>query len=860
MAIGLPDIVGVDLAQGKKGVANDASPKIGAADNPSPMALSTVDANMTDTPISNSGQAVMDASQQANQIVVQQVDAAQKTWLLNASSQHELDAQKLLDTAQRNAAPGQQITPMLQQALTEKTQANLNEVDNPMLSTNYQNEMQRANTQILSQAQSFDFTQRDKQVENNFKQGIGAQQNTLGLMTNVADIEKSFGQMMAGVNQNISTLPLTPDVKLQLQEYARKSLTDAANQSYINLDPKGFLARNTGSPQDAAMNFILSKEGSQAATDSNGAAVKFGINQTANPDVDVKNLTQDQAKQIIQTRYIDKVVTPGMSPQMAMVASDSAVNMGVGKTRELLAQAGGDPQKMIALRRDEYERLAANDPAQYGSSLNGWEKRLDDLQARLPDVNARSMPDQDGNVRQDIGGWLPMQLSSFDQRTGSIQSAQQASVQQDKAQQAQRNAQNTAFNSDFDIALGRGQKTYQDIESAYANGQISPAQRTQYTQKLDEFNGNTLKGMASAQRVQEALGGNAVLDPKNAEDRSAVDRHFEGWLKSQPQPQNDEDKQVLQQKEVALSNQYGMLPKTMVGGLSASLRSSKPEDITNAAGMINQIRQTNPNLLSDIPENDLKGANHIQSLVLAGYTPANAAMAARDELKVSPEVKEFRTQEADTNLKADGVGAMATSAINGQYSSKNPFNSTADVDWSKASVPSDMKSAWNDAYRDEYIRTGNPNTATQTATDLIAKTYQRTDVGVGPGGASTRWMQNAPEQFYAAPVKVDQSKWMNEQLQDDVRHNTLDPDAYSSDNLQLIPSGKSNAQGLPTYNVWTVRNGATVPIQTRNGPMEWYPDWNNSKEIDRFKDREYRAKVKAETPIGQAELDPLETM
>jgi lysozyme family protein len=861
----LPDLVGTDLASGRKLAAPDASPKVNTGTAPDGMGTPTVDAHMDATPIVNSGEAVENAANQANQVVMQQVDAAQKTWLLNASAQHELDAQQMLSNAQRNAAPGQEITPLLSDALNQNMQQKAAQVDSPLLAQNYQNEMTRANQGVLSQAQAFDFQQRDAAVENNFKQGIDAQQKTLSLLTDPGQIESKFGEMMSGVNSNIASLPLAPNVKLQLQDYARKNLTDAANQTAINLDPKGFLARNTGTPASATqqfastapgspIDFVQAQEGTATVANDGGKGLtKFGVNQAGNPDVNVANLTQDQAKQILQTRYIDKVVTPGMSPQMALVAGDTAVNMGVSKAQDLIAQSGGDPQKLIDLRRAQYQQLAQSNPAQYAQYLPGWNARLDALQQRLPDVTPRTDPgDEPGTTVQNIGGWAPMQLSTYDQRAKNVELAQNYSDQEDKQAQQQQAVQKAAFNSDFNIALNRGQKTYQDIENAYQAGMISPTQRTEYTKTLDDVNGNNLKGMAAMGRVQDTLNGTGVLDPKNADDRAAVDRHYEGWLQQQPQPQNDQDKALLQAKEVDMAGKYGMLPKTMVGGLAGSLRSNKPEDVTNAAGMINQIRQTNPALLSDIPENDLKGANHIQSLVMAGYTPPNAVAAAQQELKVTPDVKQYRTDEADAALKDGGLGSMATSSINGQYSSKNPLNNTADVTWSKADIPSDMKAAWNEAYKNEYIRTGNPNTATQTATDLISNTYQRTNVGVGPNGNSTRWMQSAPEQYYSAPVKVDQSKWMNEQLEDDIGKNTINPGTLKAENMQLVPSGKTNEQGLPTYNVWTVQNGASVPLQTKTGNLEWYPDWNTSKELDRYK---ARARYSTMTPQQQDDQD-----
>ena len=858
MPVSAPDVVGTDIAASRKLAAPDASPRINASAEPDGVGLSTVDSRAEATPVENSGDALKSAADQAEQVIGQQVNAAQKTWLLNASSQHELDAQQMLANAQRNAQPGQEITPLLQDALTQQSQQKVAQVDNPILQAKYQNEMTAANKSILSQAQAFDFAQRDAQVENSFKQGIDAQQKTLSLLQDPKDIEAKFGEMMSGVHDNIQSLPLNPAVKQQLLEYARKNLTDAANQTAINLDPKGFLARNTGSTQDAAMNFILSKEGSATVMDSNGAVSKFGVNQKANPDVNVANLTQDQAKQILQTRYIDKVVTPSMSPQMAMVAADSAVNMGVTKTNELVAQAGGDPQKLIDLRKAEYQRLAKNDPQQYAASLPGWMNRMNDLQARLPDVSPRTMPgDEEGTTKQDIGGWAPMQLSDYAQRTKNIQSAEAYSQQQDQEAQKAKTVQNAAFNSDFDIALGRGKKTYQDIEDAYQAGMLTPAQRTSYTQKLDEFNGNTLKGMAAMQRVNEALGGQAVLDPKNADDRSAVDRHFEGWLQAQQQPQNDQDKAILQTKEINLAGQYGMLPKTMLGGLRASLRSTKPEDVANAAGMIEQLRQVNPNLLNDLDNNDLKASNHVAALVQAGYQPAQAVGVAQQELKVSPEVKEARDTEANEILHPKGwlTGDSPAQASIKQYNTWNPFSSTPNSSFKTPNIPDDMLANWNTVYKAEYLRTGNPDAATKTANNLIVNNGVNSGYGKTGVGGGFRWMMNSPESHYAAPIKEmsagDQADWMNEQLGHDVSKNSMTP--YPPETLHIVPSMKVNADGNPTYQVWHVDSDGTPAtlLQGKDGkPMEWYPDWNTSKEKDRYNARVLYRKNNNESKLG----------
>lgn len=165
------------------------------------------------------------------------------------------------------------------------------------------------------------------------------------------------------------------------------------------------------------LSFTMQHEGGYVSNDSGRGPTNFGINQEANPDIDVKSLTKEQAEDIIQKRYADPVGANDMSPSMAKVATDTAVNMGVEKTKKLLIQSGNDPQKLIDLRREEYKRLATENPARYGGSLPGWNSRLDDLQkeiksgeaapvkesyAKNPDGSPVSLPDYYASHREEI--------------------------------------------------------------------------------------------------------------------------------------------------------------------------------------------------------------------------------------------------------------------------------------------------------------------------------------------------------------------------------------------------------------------------------------------------------------------------
>jgi hypothetical protein len=134
---------------------------------------------------------------------------------------------------------------------------------------------------------------------------------------------------------------------------------------------------------DSSVEWVLKKEGGYVSNDGGKGPTNLGINSAANPEVDVKSLTPETAKGIYKTKYWDAIGADSLPPALAMVAFDGSVNQGVGKTRQMLNESGGDASKLIEIRRREYQKLADNNPDKYGKYLNTWNGRLDDLQAQI---------------------------------------------------------------------------------------------------------------------------------------------------------------------------------------------------------------------------------------------------------------------------------------------------------------------------------------------------------------------------------------------------------------------------------------------------------------------------------------------
>lgn len=130
-------------------------------------------------------------------------------------------------------------------------------------------------------------------------------------------------------------------------------------------------------------NHLLPHEGSTyvASEPANGHPSKFGVNQGANPDVDVKNLTVDGARDIAKNRYWDASGSgqiAATNPQLAAVNMETAWAMGPGVAKQFLQQSGGDPEKYIGLMKQRYQAIAQANPAK-AMYLSGWMKRADDL-------------------------------------------------------------------------------------------------------------------------------------------------------------------------------------------------------------------------------------------------------------------------------------------------------------------------------------------------------------------------------------------------------------------------------------------------------------------------------------------------
>lgn len=150
---------------------------------------------------------------------------------------------------------------------------------------------------------------------------------------------------------------------------------------------------------------LLASEGGLSTNKSDrGGVTKFGISKRSYPNLDIPNLTKEDAIHIYKRDYWDKIGGDELHPATAAVAFDAAVNHGVGTAKKLLRNTRGDPLAMINTRERIYDRLS-HDPTQK-QFKEGWMNRLANLKSRLGTMlnpigtaEARETPWQEPDVK-----------------------------------------------------------------------------------------------------------------------------------------------------------------------------------------------------------------------------------------------------------------------------------------------------------------------------------------------------------------------------------------------------------------------------------------------------------------------------
>lgn len=206
----------------------------------------------------------------------------------------------------------------------------------------------------------------------NYGSGRGA----VAVDKNTGEIVNEFGPAAEPIKVGDVLLdPVTYEPILDAREPRYQTVTNTdGSTSVVAIDQPAPIRGTGGGSNDLAgiKQRLFAREGGYVARDgSSGAPANFGINQRANPDVDVANLTQERAEQIYDERYIKPILDAGVSGPALEAVIDFGVNAGPNRALDFWRRSGGDINRFNELRLNHYRSLP--DYNRYGRS---WERRV----------------------------------------------------------------------------------------------------------------------------------------------------------------------------------------------------------------------------------------------------------------------------------------------------------------------------------------------------------------------------------------------------------------------------------------------------------------------------------------------------
>ena len=169
---------------------------------------------------------------------------------------------------------------------------------------------------------------------------------------------------------------------------------------------------------ERAWPIVKSHEGTKYVPDGAGSFAKFGINSAYHPDVDVKNLTEDQAKDIAYNQYWKPHVPQDASQEFKNAAFDTVYHVGQGAGSRLIKESGKDLNNLLDLQQGYWNLKSADqtkaDPA---NGLKKWARLMPAFTKRIESFRPKNATGQESTVPASTGP------------TGGVVAAQQYSAE-----------------------------------------------------------------------------------------------------------------------------------------------------------------------------------------------------------------------------------------------------------------------------------------------------------------------------------------------------------------------------------------------------------------------------------------------
>lgn len=130
---------------------------------------------------------------------------------------------------------------------------------------------------------------------------------------------------------------------------------------------------------EKAVEWVLSKEGGYSLDKIDpGGETNFGVSKRQFPELDIKGLTKDKAKEIYRRVYWTGNNLDALPWPYSAACFDSYVQHLPSVAKKMVERSGGDLRALLEERRKFYLALISKKP-ELKKYKNGWINRINDL-------------------------------------------------------------------------------------------------------------------------------------------------------------------------------------------------------------------------------------------------------------------------------------------------------------------------------------------------------------------------------------------------------------------------------------------------------------------------------------------------
>ena len=417
------------------------------------------------------------------------------------------------------------------------------------------------------------------------------------------------------------------------------------------------------------------------------------------------------------------------------------------------------------------------------------------------------------------------QLNAY---SDTIESTKKQAFAQENAAAA---LQKSRMNADLEIRVDRGEATYEEVQQAESKQQITPEKKASLFKALDNITEKKITESNAIQKVARTLDGKDYIDPKNPDDKKAVDLAYSKAV--EPQMADMQDPAAQKSLVTNFVQATGIVPSSLQGKMRGVFRGANVQDKVFYADLIGRIQESKPQALEDFDDKDITQAVMIDQLVKSG-TPNEEAVKIVEDItnNITPGRIETLKAEYQDLKKAKGADATTRNSATIKYVTdlfdEGVFSKNASLPDRQLGVETAAVNDYDRLYETWYLNTnGNADIAKQQADRAFKSSWGTTAIN----GQSKQLTKYPIEQAYP---KLDATE-LKKSLVTDLK--TLPEYKNISDDKVFVQYDNRTARewgNQPSYRVLILnKDGLLEPIADPT-KSRWKPDYKKAVEDKRI--------------------------